>query len=93
MWDRLRLLWDLSGEVAALRREWTTVRAEWSDYLDISARREERQRKRDYRAARPEAAEPAPADILEGAGNTGKDDLRARARARGILTQVKNKGA
>ena len=87
-WDTFKRALDLSGEVGRLRREVHQLSAEWTDFLEISARREERMRKRESRAVKAQLSEEPSADAVASGGDGRKGDLRARARARGILAAI-----
>ena len=88
LWDTFRTAWRLAERVEEIESEWKTVRAEWADTLEIVARREERMRKRDQRALKgPERHDPPEGNgnIAPPGGSSRKQQLRAMARAQGLL--------
>ena len=66
LWDSIKNAFEFRQRVEELDREVRLLRQEWADMTDVLARREERMRKRDQRAAKalveapemPEASSP-----------------------------------
>lgn len=85
--SRLRTALKHASTIIELEAEWSQVRSEWADVLDVMARREERSRKRDRAAigAAPDespSGDPPQEPLVQGGA---KNELRAHARRIGLL--------
>ena len=88
IWDTFRTAWRLAERVETIETEWRQVRAEWTDTLEIVTRREERMRKRDQRSLKGAESHDLPdgnGQVAPPGGSSRKAQLRAMARAQGLI--------